>query len=247
MVRSFVRVLWGSEDEDEIVSSFSKMKIELNDDQISYLSKRRWKSGQDIQKQLKWKYPLKSFVTYVYGESNKKILDDLGLENVLLNKSPYVLRYKQSYCHKLYAFETMMKDFDEIVFLDWDTKLIKELPDDFWEKLNEKEAFQASLWRYKTPKIKHRKGKANKFCPAGGFVYMRDKTIPKRLIELWKTGPNSWSEEPSFALLTDEMSGGWGGIVKYRELFEPECYKCRKSPYSDKEACFLNIGKPWSF
>ena len=144
-----------------------------------------------------------------------------------------------------------MEDFDEIVFLDWDTKLIKEIPENLWDELNKKASFQASLWRYKKPKINHR-GKRfdNRMCPAAGFVYIRDKNIPKRLMELWKVSPNSWSEEPAFALLTDEMTGGWKGLKTYWELFEPECYKCVKSPYSysrKENACFLNIGKPWSF
>ena len=248
----FTRVLWGSEDEDEISRCFSLMGQALDEAQIEHLRKRREKSGNDISQQLSWGFPLERFTVYVYGANNKIILDNLGIKNILINNSSYVLPYRNAYIHKLYAFEKMMNDFNEIVFLDWDTKLIRDIPDDFWEELNKKEVFQSSLWKYKAPKIKHRKTHwDNKFISSGGFVYMRDKTIPKRLLELHTTLPNKWSEEGAFSMLTDEMSGGWGGIEKYLKLFEPEYYRCNKgSPYlkeDKKEPCFFNRGKPWVF
>ena len=75
------------------------------------------------------------------------------------------------------------------------------------------------------------------------------------MLEIWKTAPNRWSEESTFALLTDEMTDGWKGLRKYWELFEPECYATRKSPYSrvsglnkdPEKIYFRNAGHPWKF
>jgi hypothetical protein len=250
MTKSFTRVFWGSQDREQIINSFKEMGQELSDDQVTHLSARNKKSCTDIEKQLAYEFPLNNFVTYVYGVSNKEYFDKLGINNVLIHKNPYALPPKYAYTHKLKAFDAMMQDFDEIVFLDWDTKLATEIPVDFWDKLNQKDIFQASLWKYTTPKINHRSGIENKFCPAAGFVYMRDKSIPKRLMELWATAPNKWSPEPSFALLTDELMGGWKGIEEYFKRFEPECYRCKKSPYSKEmkaSPCFVNRGHAWRF
>jgi len=163
---------------------------------------------------------------------------------------------RHAYRHKLEAFCCAMEDFDEIVFLDWDTKPNKELPVDFWENINKKDIFQSSLWRYVHPKLKHRKSRAeNKCCPSGGLVYMREKWIPKRLLELHATAPNKWSEEPSFAFFTDELMDGWKGLREYWKRFEPDCYSARKTPYrfvedlnkDEDKVCFTNKGKPWGF
>jgi len=255
MKRSFIRVLWGEQPEPY----YDFGCIDKPDEKVLDLKlRRRIKINNDIRKTLKRSIQL-PFVTYIFGKNNYEQINKLGLECKLMDEKNS-LYGKHQYKHKLDAFVYAMEDFDEIIFLDWDTKLEKELPSDFWEQMYQKDIFQASLWKYEISKVKHRNRNANKYCPSGGFVYIRNKSIPKRLIELWEDAPNKWSEEPSFALLTDELMNGWKGLKEYWDRFEPDCYSARKSPYrfdskpevkdlnkNKDKLYFSNKGKPWSF
>jgi len=115
---------------------------------------------------------------------------------------------------------------------------------DFWKVLGKKEAFQANLIMYHRRKATWRKEDMRKI-PNGGFVYIRDKTIPAKLIEIWET-MKSPSCEPTMAKFTDRYIGGWQGIEKYWELFEPDfCNLHKSSPFSkeqlkSKNQCFIH-------
>lgn len=246
MKRAFVRILWG-EFLDHNLSSRNSIEKEYG---IKYnpeckIQNRRTKVEEDIKKCLERNFKV-DFVTYVFGKENYEGLIRKGVQSVLIHDSPYKYSpVKGLYQHKLDAYQYIMKDYDEIVFLDWDTDLIKELPSDFWDVLGKKEIFQASLTNYRTPRLKHRIIlKDNKATPTGAFVYMRDKSIPKRLIELNKMAPNQWSCETAYALLTDELMGGWKGIDIYWDKFEPDFYVASRSPYKfqkhriKKNVCF---------
>jgi len=248
-MRAFIRAFWGGNESDLEKSREHLLKNDIRlppDNSVA-----RWnKIKENIKCCLEMPH-ITPFVTYVFGSNNYEYLTNLGLECRLINELPYCFR---EYRHKLEVFKYAMKEFDEVVFLDWDTKPTKPLPLNFWDKLNEKEVFQASLWAYRHPKITHRSNaKDNRFCPASGFVYMRDKCIPDKLIKHWENASNQWSAEPPFALLTDEMTNGWKGLDKYWKLFEPECYSCKRSPYRNdplkyaKDVCFVNRGNAWKF
>jgi len=211
---------------------------------------RRKKMESDIQKCLAMPF-LEPFITYIFGEDNFKQLTDMKLDCRLIHKSPYVF---EEYRHKLECLKYAMEEFDEVVFLDWDTKPSKQLPADFWEQLNKKSTIQSSLWSYKTPMINHRQGKENKHVPSGAFIYIRDKTIPEKLIKYWETRYPFYSEQPPMALLTDEMTGGWKGTQTYFDLFEPVAYHSVRSPWRNNMAimkaesvCFVNKGSPTVF
>jgi len=247
MKRSFVRVLWGDflDDTNPRLKDYeSEYKFQFNPKNNILI--RRFKINNDIQKCMQQKF-IEPFIVYTFGEKNQKQLIEMGIKSILIHKEPYKYNpIKGLYKHKLEAHKYMMEDFDEVVFLDWDTYLDKPLPSNFWEQLNKKEIFQAALGKYKISRINHRLDKrSNHFIPMGAFVYMRDKSIPDRLIKL-NEGPSSWSCEPSFARLTDEMVGGWKGIETYWELFEPEFYTTKNSVYkflkqfSKPNVCFGN-------
>jgi hypothetical protein len=86
----------------------------------------------------------------------------------------------------------------------------------------------------------------------GGFVYMRDGTIPDKLINIWNGfGLNQrfW-DEVCISKLTDDMVDGWKGIEKYWGLFEPEVCNLKKNSVFDedrvmsKDFCFFTISNP---
>jgi hypothetical protein len=251
MKRSFIRVLWGDADLDinntEYISHVKREGIYMPNEHNLL---RRKKIAGNIKRAMAVKH-IESFVVYAFGKNNKKCMDDIGVPCVLVDNEPYRHRV---FGHKIEAIKWAMEDYDEIVLMDWDTKPAKKLPINFWDELNKKEVFQASLWKHRTPKINHRDTlNANQITPGGGFIYVRDKDVPSKLIDFYQNAPNKWSEQPAYALLTDEMMGGWKGIDAYWKLFEPECYRTKKSPYRwlpdkyFKDPCFVNRGHAWRF
>jgi len=151
----------------------------------------------------------------------------------------YVYRHKMELIK--YAMET--DGYEELVYLDWDCIPQKKLPDDFWDKMKQKSEFQACLQGYRRKKCYWRREDQRK-VPNGGFLYLRDKTLPNKAIKIWETMPQD-NDEPAWAKLTDEMMGGFN-IDKYWELFEPTyCNIHRHSPHAQeklntKNVCFIH-------
>jgi len=239
--RGFVRVIWGAflEEDEDALKDIEKEYGVKQDTENSMLN-RRVKIERDIKRCFdKDKFHIPS-VTYVFGKRNYDRLVEMGLECVLIHDEPYKYHpIKGIYRHKLDAYRHMMADYEECVFIDFDCRLKTKLPDNFWEVLNKKEVLQASLHKYSTPRMNHRDmGNkrtslfANKMTPTGAFVYMRGEYVADRMFELnMAGGPNTWSCEPVMGILSDEICGGWQGIAKYWELFEPEFYTAKRSPF----------------
>ena len=253
MTRGFIRCLWGA-GESYATEDFLK-KIEQSDlpyDRIIKSMIRRDKIDKDISHCIREKL-MEPFVTYVFGKDNFDYIKSLNLECELIDEDPYVYQNSR---HKLEALKYAMQDFDEIVFMDWDTKPCKKMDENFWNILNKKGVIQSSLWHFRTPKINYRENYMdNKNIPAGAFIYIRDKTIPCKLIDAWSELGNKWSPEPSLAKVTDDMMGKWKDIYEYWKLYEPEVYHTKCSPYKrlddytkDKENIyFLNRGHSWRY
>jgi hypothetical protein len=170
------------------------------------------------------------FVTYVFGEDNFKMIEDMGFECRLLDKKPLPFDALQAqYRHKLealrYAFEE--DGVDELVHMDWDVFPTKTLPEDFWEVLGQKSDIQSCLQQYKRRKCTWR-GKVDvRKISNGGFIYLRDKNAPEEIIKIWekKRGP---SMEPAMSRFIDEKMGGWKGKEYYWEHHEPDFCKLHK-------------------
>jgi len=208
------------------------------------------------------------FTVYVFGADNYNWLKETGFNVALVDrKSSKWDLDTEMYRHKLAVFERAMRDFDEIVFLDWDCVQTGSM-DGMWEKLNEKEVLQANLFMYRTKKCLWRTEDHRKVCN-GGFVYMRDKKIPHRVIKLydelyeWVAKRKAeraarglelrfrekaliYDDEPAISKYIDDYLGGWKGAEHYWENFEPSvCNLRRKSVFSKdrleaKNACFLH-------
>ena len=240
MKRSFVRLVWG----DCTVNGLR---------------------GGKLLKDIQYSIEVENFdcAVYVLGKDNCKLLTEMGLTCVLINDSPYVYDVEvQQYAHKLYLINCAMDDFDEMAYLDWDCRAIKNVPDNVWNILNKKEVFQANLLQYRTKKCLWRTEEKRKTCN-GGFLYMRDKAIPAQFIknynELYEwtmqqqTKRQSmgkdlrfrekcliFDDEPAITKYVDDLTNGWCGVDYYWNNFEPDiCNLQRKSAFSDED----NAGK----
>ena len=228
MKRIFMRALWGEYDNSHRIT------------------KRRSETDGWIKKIIKNKFNT-SFVTYVFGEENYKKLVEQGFNCILIDKNPLPFdALTEQYRHKLEALKYAFDEdgVDELIHFDWDVIPQKLLPNDFWDILGKKEAFQSCLQLYHRRKATWRKEDMRKI-PNGGFLYIRDKTIPDKIIKIWeeKKGP---SAEPPMAKFTDNYIGGWQSKEKYWDLFEPDFCKLHKaSAYpaikiKTKDICFIH-------
>ncbi len=227
--RGFIRVLWGIHKED----TRFKHRIGL-DAHFRYL-----KLNPHDQ----------PFTALVFGKDNYKQLTDMGFNCRLVDERPVVWDMQtQQFRHKLEALKLGMQLFDEMVFLDWDTQLTSPLPADFWEVLEQKDSIQASLRQYHRRRVSWRKQDARK-VPCAAFIYLRDKAIPDRLIQIWEEIGKPWTEETVLMKYFDEQMGGWKGLDEYWKRFEPVFFNLDghgTKIYSDeqlitKRRCFEHI------
>lgn len=251
MKRMFIRALWGNMfTPDNLATRGEKVK-------------------RDIESHLKQTetFPM---VVYTFGELNHKCLLSMGVDSKLISKEASLWDMEtELYRHKLEVFRYAMGDFDEIVYLDWDCVPTKKIPENFWSLLNQKESFQANLFQYRTKKCLWRNDDQRKVTN-GGFVYIRDQSIPQKFIDNWdelkvwatkqkykrqKMGLDlrlrekclMFDDEPSMSKYIDNFLGGWKGEGVYWDLFEPiVCNLRKKSVYSEesnntKNACFMHM------
>ena len=227
MKRLYMRAFWGI------------------DDNSNRILRRKERVKNNINQILKNKHKEPLFFTYVFGKENLKLLMSLGVKNcILIHDAPFKYDLVQEqYRHKLeairYAFEE--DKCDEMIHLDWDCVPQKPITDEVWNILGKKEAFQANLIQYRREKARWRGKIDSRKIPNGGFVYIRNKTYPQKLIKYWEElrGP---SAEPPMAKFVDELMGGWQGMMKYAELFEPDVVKVhRMSPLPDELILKKNV------
>jgi len=184
------------------------------------------------------------FVTYVFGKDNYKFLKSEGLEDlILVNDDPNPRNsYKRNYIHRLDICHAALEDFDQIVCVNWNCRLIKPFPDDFWDQLNKKESLQAPLIKTRVNILKSREGKANRIFPNDAFIYMRDKSLPNKLLDVlnWDNVSNKWTAESLMAHYLDHKHNGWIGTGKYYDLYEPDFIVSRGSVFKNKKenVCF---------
>ena len=215
--RNFVRALWGIREHNEV--------REL---------KRRNKISNDIRlvKDMPFQH---DFRVYVFGKENYEKCSELGFDCKLIHDEPFAWDpMKRQYRHKLEVFKRAMEDYDEAIFLDWDTVPVQDIPENFWEKFYEKEEIQTTLNRYHKKKAPWRRGDERKLSCAA-FVYMREKSIPDGIIEEWdglaaKYNKLQLSEEIAMSRYIDFNYGGWKGTENYWEKHDtywfslPKCY-----------------------
>ena len=252
MKRAFIRGLWGD------MGGIDRG-----------ITPRRLKVLRDIERVVGSSFPME-FVTYIFGTDNMEIFEKKGLPYVLVDKDN--VRWDmitELYRHKLEILKRAMEDYDQIVYLDWDCVLTKDLPPNVWEILAQGETCQANLFQYRTKKCLWRNEDVRKTCN-GGFIYIGDKLIPTRFIENWEE-LKKWAEdlqekrkvrgldlrfrekslmfddEPSISKYIDDYCGGWPGVDVYWDKFEPKICDLRKKSAFTKEqnasknACFRHF------
>ena len=190
---------------------------------------------------------------YCYGRQNADILRRCGYVPVMLNAEPYATpklhdekmgyratRWGVNYWrHKAMILQAALRDFDEVLWTDFDVRQQQPLPNNFWEELSSGPELRAPLaiqrsshngawWRNTdfvctqclppgTVPIPGKQGKlAARVVPAGGYIYMRGRDVADKFLAIHEEY-DQWSGQPCMALLIDQMYDGWPGVKKYVE------------------------------
>lgn len=227
--RGIIRALWGAPANSLTGNYNFEKEFEFQKDNGVI---KRWERTKTLISNLaknRKSYPFDTI--YVFGEENKKVLSDLGLESTLIHDEPFKYHpVRRHWWHKLFVMKYALEnDYDEIIWLDLDCKNIKPIDDEIWDILNKKDTFQATMVKYLHQVTHHREGiKPNMYVPNGSFVYMRDKTIPSKMFEM---NIGTWTDEVIYAHYTDNLMGGFNKD-KYLELFEPDVAASKRSTFA---------------
>lgn len=241
--RGFIRALWGIHSRDNPILA------------------HRYGIDRDINNVARCKYN-QPFRTYVMGQDNVDNLKKAGFDDcVLIDDRPFSFDVNQHrYRNKMEAIKYAMEEdgYDEIVYLDWDCLPTAPLPLDFWSELGKRDVIQANLMQYKSfPRATWRNASNILFTDGkrlsrrrlkiqqnvilnGGFLYIRDKTIPSQAVKWWQIildeGGKGDNDEPAWQRLLDEMTGGWVGAEAFWERFEAmHCVLGRRSVYPSEK------------
>lgn len=244
MTRTFIRCVWGVYENSQLPTGSSDANaLWKGNDKLA----RRKKIDVDIDLIIKNKFN-EPFVVYVFGKDNYEKMKSLGFNCVLANSDPAPYdQVKYVYRHKLELIKYAMEadGYDELIYLDWDCRPQKKLPSNYWDEFQKKESIQACLQQYRRRKCLWRGENDVRKVPNGGFIYLRDKTIPKKVIQIWETMPQD-NDEPAIARFIDDMMSGWKGMDEFWRLYEaPFCNLHSMSPYpkellNTKDLCFIH-------
>lgn len=88
---------------------------------------------------------------YVWGVENEKMFTDLGYDTRLMCEYPTDPKYSTihtHFYHKLEAIVAAERDFEELIFLDWDNYLARPLDDEFYKRLRDGGPVQVPVYSF---------------------------------------------------------------------------------------------------
>lgn len=99
-----------------------------------------WKSerGVNVFSQVPRIPTIKNQVVYVWREDVEQHLKLLGYETRLLKDNTFEEKYDSEYGRKLIALYLALKEFGEVLLLDWDCHILRPFDDNFYSALAER-------------------------------------------------------------------------------------------------------------
>jgi hypothetical protein len=221
----FVRALWG----DQPPSPYAKGPDEagLGKNQIEVLN--TWR---------RFAQP-KPCLNFVWGKHNADFMRRNGIPFFEMSEAgnPGVSHWSR----KLLCCERALELFDEVVWMDWDVRMVRPLPDDFWQQLRRGQCFQAKLHWYKKMRSWFRplKNSPNPcVLPGGGCFYFRDLNLVRHCHNIFRRFQTA-TDEVVFALLYREMTQDWIDPEEFSERgFDIPFYLTKRVFQIPKEIVF---------
>jgi len=215
MKKGFVRGFWGDNRNDRGRQAKIKSDIEFA-------------IQKDVSRGLE-------FICYTFGEDNHDFLLSKNINSILIEKRAIVYSDRRhTWRYKLDIYNHAMQDLDEMVYLDWDCNLVSDLGENFWNDLSKKESIQGCLYRWKKAVCAWREKRYDQsYIINNGFLYMRDKSAPQKIIDEWNKR-RTRNDEEIVSFYIDKTTGGWKSESFWREHFEPECCQLLTAPVFQK-------------
>jgi hypothetical protein len=209
---------------------------------------RRHKMDPDIDEVIRRKdlMPIDSFTVFTLGEENHEYLLSKGFQSNLVDKRPYIYDIGK-YCwgNKLLLLQYALNLFGTpILYLDWDClpkRPISHLNDEF----KPKSCISGNLMVYCCNKCYWRT-EAKRTIINGGFLYIESIPVINGIIQTWheiqNSGHTDSNDEIAIMKYLDDLNGGWIGLDKYKELYEPTgiCSLNAKGYWINKDALFAH-------
>lgn len=157
-------------------------------------------------------------VVFVWGYDNYMQFKELGFECILIDMQAYdysianahTFENHKSLIHKIVGIDTALETYDEVIFLDWDVRKVKDIDLRFYELIREtnsnlqvplyvypKKAFKFLLKTITKPMMQTFFKKLELFVktysyliddnyilPNTGFIYCSDKSITEKLLDI---------------------------------------------------------------
>ena len=166
-------------------------------------------------------------IVFVWDTHNKELMDELGYKSIYMGHSDEYSELMKFH-YKLDVLKLAMEMYDEIIFLDWDCNIKKELDDNFIKTLQNGNDVQMPLYFYPmeilnefssiSPYVKEEQHYYNilfytlirlakwKFndgvvVPNAGFIYCRNSAFIKTLISIIRSEGLSTNIEELAAML----------------------------------------------
>jgi hypothetical protein len=211
--RKFVYILWG-------------------DEKTGIVKPRIKREAQKTINDLKTKFPnlLKQSLFFSIGKDAKNFLESQKLySHIHYSDENYIhpIQLNNLYQRHIILSE-LLNQYKEIISLDWDTWIIKDVDDYFWDFLNSKKGFfsgdiQTSMVCYNHVKdeLDHRKKMKNPYwllkyqqntIPCTCFLYIRNKELLKEIMECFYKYPYNqkgyvYTDENYLVYLIDHKYG----------------------------------------
>jgi len=170
--KGFVRVLYGDSKDEKSCSVTEEIKCKFR----SY--------GDDMD------FYINKIDYFVMGKNNYDLLKHLGAKKVfLVSKKPFIHKEKiTSYYNKTFLINEAIKEFDEILFTDFDCRKNRKIDDEIWEviKLDKKKKYgvQFCMVERKKTNFHHRK-ESRKIGSCSCLVYCADKYFHNHFLNIY--------------------------------------------------------------
>ncbi len=208
----FIRGLWGGEPGERQERWLNKTRNDV-------------KGGLELNKIL-------APEVYAVGSPSIEYLRSLEIEPRVIVGQP-----GNFWRTKLLILLAAVREFGEIVWLDWDAKLLKPIPESFWDQLRLGQPLQCHIRQYFRVKCRWRAINP-RVLPGGAFIYCRDRSLIERALQVSTACPGL-DDEQCMAYVIDEAAGGWRGPWHfYSQGWDPYCYTINGEMYPPQNPIF---------
>tara|TARA_R110000824_G_scaffold120382_5_gene275674 strand:- start:15864 stop:16574 length:711 start_codon:yes stop_codon:yes gene_type:complete len=210
----FIKAVWGDHNSD----NYSNVRNDVEKHDVS--PQREMESSVNC-------------VVYCFGLENEKWVKDLGHETRLLDEchEPHWFGSGPNWTHKVDAIAAGMKEFHEVIWMDWDMKQLLPLDYYFFNEVRKGASLLSGLTRYKRSYANWRRKHQDRTClPGGGWLYFRGDDEGNEIIDLVykflpetknRKGDRHYHDEYAMSMAVEKLNGGWHGVDWWAETYQP--------------------------